>query len=145
MSYTDGIVHTGMTRTAALLAAASLAALSSGCGSRQEPKEISVDRLQDLLKSDSPPKVYDANGASTRREYGVIPGAVLLESSRSYPLDLLPADKASELVFYCASTWCGAGEAAARRAMEAGYGAVSVLPDGIKGWVAAGLPVGRAP
>ncbi|MGH7840900.1 MAG: hypothetical protein ACREQT_05195, partial [Candidatus Binataceae bacterium] len=51
----------------------------------------------------SPAHIYDANVASTRAEYGVIPGAVLLTSDDKYDLAVLPADKKARLVFYCAN------------------------------------------
>ena len=115
--------------------------LSAVCGCDKKgpaPQEISVRELATQLKSASPPEVFDANGAWTRREYGVIPGATLLPGSSDYALELLPEDRTHKLVFYCASSWCGAAESAATRALGAGYSAVSVLPEGIKGWRAAG-------
>lgn len=48
--------------------------------------------------------VYDANGADTRDRFGVIPGAVLLDSDDAYNLSVLPPAKSSKLVFYCADT-----------------------------------------
>ena len=96
-----------------------------------------------MLKAADPPRLYDANGDRTRREYGVIPGATLLPSSREYSVELLPPEKAARLVFYCASTWCGAAEKAAERALAKGYTAVSVLPEGIKGWREAGMPTSK--
>ncbi len=124
--------------------AASLAVALSGCnGAYPKPRSLTVGQLAALLKNPNPPKLYDANGDRTRREYGVIPGATLLPSSRSYALDVLPRDKSTELVFYCASVWCGAAETAAGRALAAGYSAVSVLPDGIKGWREAGMPTNK--
>ena len=110
-----------------------------GCDAAPKPKELTVGQLADLLKADRPPSVFDANGEGARRAYGVIPGATLLPSASRYPLELLPKNKAVDLVFYCASSWCGAAESAARRAMKAGYTSVGVLPDGIKGWSGAGL------
>jgi rhodanese-related sulfurtransferase len=126
-------------KRASLLAAAVVVA--AGCRGRGErPPSITVGQLATQLKSADPPRLYDANGDRTRREYGVIPGAVLLPSSRDYSLQLLPESKAAPLVFYCASSWCGAAETAAQRAERAGYMLVSVLPDGIKGWTEAGMP-----
>ncbi|HLW71664.1 MAG TPA: hypothetical protein VKS22_13705 [Candidatus Binataceae bacterium] len=52
----------------------------------------------------SPVHIYDANGASTRAEYGVIPAATLLSSDNKYDLAVLPQDKKAKLVFYCANT-----------------------------------------
>ena len=126
-------------KRASLLAAAVM--FVAGCKGRGERlPAITVGQLATQLKSADPPRLYDANGDRTRREYGVIPGAVLLPGSRDYALDLLPASKAARLVFYCASSWCGAAETAAQRAEGAGYMLVSVLPDGIKGWTEAGMP-----
>ena len=49
-------------------------------------------------------RLYDANVASTRDQYGVIPGAYLLDSDDHYNLAVLPSDKNAPLVFYCANT-----------------------------------------
>jgi hypothetical protein len=46
--------------------------------------------------------VYDANGDVTREKFGTIPGATLLASDDNYPLSVLPSNKRSTLVFYCA-------------------------------------------
>jgi hypothetical protein len=48
--------------------------------------------------------IYDANVAETRAKYGVIPGAVLLDSDDHYDLSVLPPDKKAKLVFYCANS-----------------------------------------
>jgi rhodanese-related sulfurtransferase len=80
----------------------------------------------------------DANGKETRAKMGVIPGARLLTSSTQFAATELPASKDSKLVFYCANTRCQASHQAAQRAVDFGYTDVSVLPDGIKGWVDAG-------
>jgi rhodanese-related sulfurtransferase len=126
-------------KTASLLAVAVLS--TAACRDKaSRPQSVTVGQLEAMLKSADPPRLYDANGDRTRREYGVIPGATLLPSSREYALDILPTSKGSPCVFYCASTWCGAAEGAAERAVRAGYKLVSVLPEGIKGWTEAGMP-----
>lgn len=126
-------------KTASLVAAAVLSA--TACRTKESrPHPVTVGQLEAMLKSADPPRLYDANGDRTRREYGVIPGATLLPGSRDYALDVLPRSKGSPCVFYCASTWCGAAEGAAERAVRAGYTLVSVLPEGIKGWTEAGMP-----
>ncbi len=132
-------------KAGSLLVAAVITA-TAACGSRGgRAAAITVGQLAAMLKGDDPPRLYDANGDRTRREYGVIPGAPLLPSSSDYALALLPASKAVHLVFYCASSWCGAAETAAERAERAGYTLVSVLPDGIKGWTEAGMPTTKKP
>lgn len=118
---------------------AACALLASACDGKR-PDVITVGQLATRLESAEPPRLFDANGEATRREYGVIPGATLLPGSRDYALTLLPEARSVPLVFYCASRWCGAAEGAAKRALSAGYSAVSVMPDGIKGWREAGLP-----
>ena len=48
-----------------------------------------------------PVYVYDANNASTRSQFGVIPEAALLPSYDKYDLSILPPNKRARLVFYC--------------------------------------------
>jgi rhodanese-related sulfurtransferase len=101
-------------------------------------QKVTVDQLASLLSSKMVSPV-DANGAKTRETWGSIPGAILLTSSSQYDVSKeLPADKSQKLVFYCANTRCGAAEGAAKRALEAGYQDVNVLPVGIAGWKEAG-------
>jgi rhodanese-related sulfurtransferase len=52
----------------------------------------------------------------------------------------LPQDKQSTIIFYCAERRCYASHAAAREAIQLGYTRVLVMPEGIFGWVSAGLP-----
>jgi rhodanese-related sulfurtransferase len=112
-------------------------------------KMASVDDVQkgiDALKKDKKPfAVFDANGKTTREAQGIIPTAVLLPSSSTYDLALLPADKATPTVFYCANERCMASHAAAQRALSAGYTDVSVLSVGIAGWVKAGKATEKPP
>jgi rhodanese-related sulfurtransferase len=112
-------------------------------------KMASVDDVQkglDALTKDKKPfAVFDANGKSTRESQGIIPTAVLLPSSSTYDLALLPRDKATPTVFYCANERCTASHTAAKRALDAGYTDVSVLSAGIVGWVKAGKATEKAP
>jgi rhodanese-related sulfurtransferase len=112
-------------------------------------KIASVDDVQrglDGLKKDKKPfAIFDANGKSTRESKGIIPTAVLLPSSSSYDLSLLPKDKATPTVFYCSNERCTASHTAAKRAIEAGYSDVAVLSAGIAGWVGAGKPTEKPP
>jgi rhodanese-related sulfurtransferase len=104
-------------------------------------KLIHVTELKTLMETDkSSLHIYDANAAETRDQYGVIPGATLLDSDNSYDLAVLPHDKDATLVFYCANSLCTASHEAARRAVKAGYADVNVMGDGIRGWKQAGQP-----
>ena len=102
---------------------------------------VSVDQVDELIAKHEAQAV-DANGVETRKKMGVVPGAILLSDSND-ELDpkQLPADKSKGLVFYCANTHCGASHHAAEKAITAGYTHVTVMPDGIAGWVKAGKKV----
>jgi len=67
-----------------------------------------------------------------------IPGAILVTSE--HLLRFLPHDRQSTIVFYCAERRCSASHAAAQEAIKLGYTRVLVMPEGIFGWVNAGLP-----
>jgi rhodanese-related sulfurtransferase len=103
-------------------------------------KTVTVTQLAELQQAKKA-TVVDANSQETRAKYGTIPGAVLLTSVAKFDAAKeLPAAKDSKLVFYCANTHCPASHTAAERALTLGYTDVSVLPDGIAGWKAAGKP-----
>ena len=112
-----------------------------GCAKATDQKSaigtITVDQLDQMLAKGACQPV-DANGDSTRKKLGVIPTAVLLSDYDTFAASELPADKSKALVFYCASTECGASHHAAEKALTAGYSNVKVLPVGIAGWVKAG-------
>jgi rhodanese-related sulfurtransferase len=111
----------------------------TACGrSEGGPRELTVDELATMLEQNASVAVFDANGDKVRDEYGIIPGAKLIDSAGGYDVSRLPEDKTTPCVFYCSSTWCSSARTAAVRAQSAGYGDVAVLPVGIKGWKAAG-------
>jgi rhodanese-related sulfurtransferase len=105
--------------------------------------EVSVNDVERFVK-DKSATILDANDGDTRKEYGVVPGAVLL-SGKNYPLSALPASKTDKLVFYCGGTQCRASDKAAVRAASAGYSDVSVMRAGIRGWKEAGQATSAAP
>lgn len=47
--------------------------------------------------------VFDANSAETFAK-GHVPGATFLEEYRKFPASVLPADKATRVIFYCKNT-----------------------------------------
>jgi len=110
-------------------------------------KLVSVDDLAKQLDAKKAKTaavaVFDANSKETRDTAGIIPTSVLLSSVADYDLALLPKDKASPVVFYCANEKCTASHTAAKRAATAGHTDVAVLGAGIKGWVAAGKAVDK--
>lgn len=115
----------------------------AAAGTKEPFKLIHVSDLNGMLKEkDAKVAIFDANTDDTRKKDGIIPGAKLLSSSKKYDTaKMLPSDKSTHLVFYCANEKCMASHAAADRAVHAGYKEVAVLSDGIQGWVKAGQSV----
>ena len=101
--------------------------------------ETPVATVAELVKAKAG-VVVDANDGDTRKEYGTVPGALLLSNSKSFELSELPTNKAEKLVFYCGGEKCRASDKAATRAASAGYSNVSVMREGIRGWKSAGQP-----
>jgi rhodanese-related sulfurtransferase len=119
----------------------------AGCGGEEAAAapipELSVAQVATMLEAGDAVAV-DANGAETRQERGIVPGARLLTSSASYdPAAELPSDHSTTLVFYCGGTRCTASDTAAERAREAGYANVNVMRAGIAGWIEEGHDVER--
>lgn len=120
------------------VAAALVPAAALACdGEMKAESPIKKVTVAEVAK-DKKAKVIDANSSEFRVKNGTVPGAVLLTSSSTYDLKELPAQKDASLVFYCANSMCSASESAAKRAAQAGYTNVAVMPDGLMGWKAAG-------
>jgi rhodanese-related sulfurtransferase len=119
----------------------------AACGAHEaKPGQVTVTELASQLKASPAAIPVDANNEKTRAKDGVIPGAKLLTSASAYdPAKEIGAPKDAHLVFYCANTRCTASHTAAKRAMEAGYTNVSILPEGIAGWKAAGQATTAVP
>ena len=138
----------------ATLMPASLAlARGKDCGCKHDKMEMNDEHADAKLKtatvaevvklqSDKSVSIYDADTQEWRTKEGVIPGAKLLSDAMNYdPAKELPAAKDAKLIFYCAGGKCMASHHAAERAVGAGYTDVTVMPDGISGWKAAGNKV----
>ena len=98
-------------------------------------REISVKQVQQFI--DSKVKnvaILDANIEDARKDAGVVLGAILLTSYNKYAITELPKDKNTTLVFYCYNSYCQASDAAAERAIDAGYKDARVMRAGIVGW-----------
>jgi rhodanese-related sulfurtransferase len=121
---------------------ASTSGSESASSSEAAPRwaTVSVDQVASRLDAhDATLHVYDANGRATYDEHHV-PSATWVHYD-SVTADVLPADHASSLVFYCGSEECTASHVAADAAVELGYTDVAVMTAGIAGWVDAGKPV----
>lgn len=92
-----------------LMFSAAIALASLGCSEKSKDStaevkhdfaEISIDEVAADLEAKQV-TVVDCNGDKTRKKHGILPGAILLEDEETYPATVLPADKATKLVFYC--------------------------------------------
>jgi rhodanese-related sulfurtransferase len=146
-SVKEGKIMKNWTFAFVFTALAALASTAAQAKDSEKLKLIHVNDLTAMMQSKAPvPSIFDANNEKTRKESGIIPGAVLLQSSKGYNVaTTLPKDKGSELVFYCANPKCMSSHEAANKAIKAGYKHVMVLADGIQGWVASGQKVDKMP
>jgi hypothetical protein len=88
-----------------LLLALAVPGLSRAADADPQFKLLRVADLVALQKKDARVQIYDANHEDFRDENGIIPGAHLLSSYRTYdPAKELPKDKTTPLVFYCANS-----------------------------------------
>lgn len=101
-------------------------------------KTISPEALQARLES-GPVTIIDVNARDNWRRAHV-PGALNLDPT-GYRESDLPDDKVTTLVFYCSNPMCRKAPNAAKRAKKMGYEDVRVISAGIKGWIAANMPL----
>jgi len=103
-----------------------------------EVQDITIPELKAALATGKVTLV-DANGTKSWQG-GHIAGAIDFKANESKLATLLPKDKGTLVVAYCGGPKCMAYKSAAAAAQKLGYTNVKHLPDGIKGWVAAGEP-----
>jgi rhodanese-related sulfurtransferase len=110
------------------------------CSTPVEGEKYSLISLREARDLQGKADVYfiDVNEPEIYERYHV-PGATPVTSEDIQRF--LPHDKHGTLIFYCAERRCFASHAAAREAIKLGYICVLVMPEGIFGWVNAGLPV----
>lgn len=92
--------------SAASFAWASEPSLDQVTKSGDKSEKFKLIHVADVVASQKKgDKVYlfDANSPETRTKMGIVPGAVQLSMAHNYDLKVLPADKKSKLVFYCAN------------------------------------------
>jgi len=91
-------------RTFLLGAALALVALSGCAKATEKPAAphdpMTVDEVEAAVGAKQAQAV-DCNDPDTRKELGVVPGAILLSHYELYPASELPHDKNAKLIFYC--------------------------------------------
>lgn len=100
-------------------------------------KTISPAALQQRMQSEHL-VVIDVNSRNSWIKARV-PGATNLDPVDYTGTDL-PANKDSDLVFYCSNSMCRKAPNAARRAKRMGYSNVHVMSAGISGWLSSNFP-----
>jgi rhodanese-related sulfurtransferase len=122
------------------LASLFVIAIPSAASTPVEGEQFQTVSLREAGELHGKPGVYflDCNEPEIHAQYHV-PGSVWVTSEKLQ--DFLPADHQATVVFYCYNRRCSASHAAAHEAVKLGYRKVFVMPDGITGWVLAGLPV----
>ena len=125
----------GCSRDAAPATASTTAPAAS---TEAELRPVTVAELAGVLERNEV-AVIDNNGRE-RYAQGHIPGARWVGHDQ-VTAEVLPADRAARVVFYCHNEQCTACHTAARQAISLGYTNVFILPAGIVGWTGAGRPV----
>lgn len=100
---------------------------------------VSVAHLKKLMDEKAPITVIDARPKARKYDLGHIPGAINLPDSQFDKLapELLPADKAAALFFYCDGLACKLSNDSATKAIKLGYTNVKVIPEGYPAWAKA--------
>jgi len=87
--------------------------------------------------------LFDANPRQLY-EHAHLPGAAWVKFD-GVTGEVLPVDRSSTLIFYCANELCTASHTAAQRALELGYPKTFLMPQGYIGWKKSGRPLVRPP
>jgi rhodanese-related sulfurtransferase len=107
---------------------------------------INTHDLKKLL--DTPNQHFTLVDARTPTEYQEvhIKGAINVPANDfAEKSHLLPADKASLVIFYCNGIKCGKSKKAAKKALEQGYINVTVYAEGMPIWEEKGMPIYAGP
>ena len=97
---------------------------------------VSVAHVKKLLDEKAPITLIDSRPKERKFDLGHIPGAISLPDSQFDKLaaQVLPADKAAALYFYCEGVTCVLSNNSALKAIKLGYTNVKVVPEGYPAW-----------
>ena len=87
--------------------------------------------------------ILDVNGSDSYKD-GHIPGAIDFLAHQQEIAKLLPADKSTLIVAYCANEHCPAYKMGAEAALALGYINVKHYAPGIYGWKKSGAPTEKS-
>lgn len=106
---------------------------------------VSTDELKKMLDANTEMVVVDARNPEEYQEVHIRGAINIPEKQFSEHLDLLPADKSTQIIFYCNGVKCGKSKKAAQKAMEIGYGSIFVYAEGMPVWEEMGMPIYAGP
>lgn len=110
---------------------------------RGGPVAVSAAHLKKLMDDKAPYTLVDARPRRVA-DKGMIPTAINIPDSEfDKHVGLLPADKATPLIFYCGGLDCVLSDHSAEKARKLGYSNVLTYPEGHPQWVQ--LQGGAAP
>lgn len=97
---------------------------------------VSPAYIKKLIDEKAPITLVDSRPKERKYDLGHIPGAISLPDSQFDKLaaQVLPADKAAALYFYCEGVTCVLSNNSALKAIKMGYTNVKVVPEGYPAW-----------
>jgi len=114
---------------------------TSAVTAQEKFKTITTAELKQKMDGHEPLTLIDALSSIEHNELAIV-GSVNIPSSKvtaDHPL--MPAGKASLLIFYCKGPKCSKSKEAADRAIALGYSNVMVYNDGLPDWAKNRYPV----
>ena len=99
---------------------------------------VSAAYVKKLLDKKANAVVIDSRPKKRKYDKGHVPGAISIADRKfDQNIALLPADKKTELIFYCGGLKCKLSPNSANKAKKLGYTNVKVFQGGYPAWVAA--------
>lgn len=96
---------------------------------------IDTAQLQQMMAGEDPVMIVDSRPKGRKYDAGHVPGALSIPDSQfELYAGMLPADKATNLVFYCGGFICKLSDNSARKAMDLGYTKVKTYQAGFPAW-----------
>lgn len=110
-----------------------------------EFKILSTEVLKDMIDEKKSFTLVDARTKEEYQEAHIVTAVNIMDKDFPKAVELLPADKGAQLVFYCNGVKCGKSKKTAAKAKEAGYTNLAVYNEGYPVWEEKGLPIVPGP
>lgn len=124
--------------TAILAAIAAIAGEQFPVIATQELKKLIDEKAVEIT-------VIDARNLEEYQEVHIKGAINIPEKKFAEQVNLLPTDKARQIVFYCNGVKCGKSKKAARKAWKMGYTNIQIYAEGMPVWEEQGLPLYAGP